>query len=468
MRCKAFLFALLFTLLCPFFASATGENIVIRRYCCYSTSWPSHQHFISEHPEVTFERQTDFIDTTEELVGQLITKQFQYDIMGLSTVQIDPHIVMKKGFYLDLSENETICKAVASMYPAFQQAAMYDGKLYALPYGIGFDIMKLAADDWQEAGYTDDDIPQSYEELLQFLEGLCERLEDDPDLPIHLYMRVNAMGDYDASDYTLLLTDWFLSDYITQKQMAGEMLSFDDEELASLLEKTKTVCSRLFSAERYLSPKETNTGLSLITEGNQMFWPDDGKYVLFFRMNNQLPKIIRVRLDMLSIYAGTEYPALCMEMLEDVVNYGAGGSYTNYSNAFLYQNATPIVSDHYETNRIPYQNVVTYFINELAKEDLEPLERKELEEKLEAAEASLKNYDEVGKYSVTQGMIDSYQQSTDLIYVTTPTPFAAGTPNGTQFQSLMKRFAQEQITTKEFLEKINELAYMVQAENDLY
>ncbi len=89
-------------------------------------------------------------------------------------------------------------------------------------------------------------------------------------------------------------------------------------------------------------------------------------------------------------------------------------------------------------------------------------------QKLEEAKASLKEYDEIGKYSVTQAMIDSYKQSTDLIYVMTPSPFSAGTTSGIQYQTLMKRFAQGQISTKQFVDKLNELAYMVQTEDDLY
>ncbi len=362
--------------------AALAEKTVIRAYCCMGKSWPGCKQFLSVHPDVTIEHNTDFVDSTSELVGQLVTKQFNFDVMSLSSMQINPHILMEKGYYLDLSQSETICQAVESMYPAFQQAATYDGKLYAFPYGVGFHFMQIDPDDWREAGYTDDDIPQSYEELLQFLEGLCERLENDPDLPIHMYMFFNALGDYDASDYTLFLTQLFLEDYIMQQQMAGKILSFDDEELEALLEKTKTVCSRLFAAERYLPPDEENTGLSLITNGTQMLWAEDEKYVLFFRMNESQPRVVATRLELLSIFAGTQSPDLCLEMLESVVNHGDGSTYDEHSKAFLYQNATPIVSRYAEANRIPYQNTVTYITHELARDDLEPLERRDLEEKL--------------------------------------------------------------------------------------
>lgn len=450
--------------------TAIGENTVIRTYFCFGESWRCYKPFISEHPDVTIQREPveGWIDTTSQLIGKLITKQFNNDLMSFNTGLVDPSIMMEKGYYLDLSQSETIKKAVEAMYPAFQQAAMYDGKLYALPYNVRFNYTMLDPKSWKEAGYTDDDIPQSYEEFLQFLEGVCERLENDPDLPLHLYMLINFMGDYDASDYTLLLTELFLGDYITQQQMTGETLSFHDKELEALLEKTKTVCSRLFAAERYLSPDEENEGLSLIGGGNQMFWPEDGKYVISFRMNDSLPRIINVQLEMISAFAGTKNPDLCIEILESMVNHGADATNTDYSNAFLYPNAEPIVSSVAEINRGPYENSVSYFTNELARDDLEPLERRDLEEKLKEAEASLKEYDEVGKYSITQGMIDSYKQSVDLIYVVTPTPFAAGTTNGTQYQTLMKRFAQGQITTKQFLDKLNELTYMVQAEDGIY
>ncbi len=450
--------------------TAIGENTVIRTYFCFNHSWYCYKPFISKHPDVTIQPEPEEgrINTTSQLIGKLITKQFNNDLMSFDTGLVDPSIMMEKGYYLDLSQSETIRKAVEAMYPAFQQAAMYDGKLYAIPYIIRFNYTMLDPKSWQEAGYTDDDIPQSYEELLQFLEGVCERLENDPDLPLHLYMRINAMGDYDASDYTLLLTEWFLNDYIKQQQMTEKTLSFNDKELETLLEKTKAVCSRLFAAEKYLSPNQENKGLSLITEGSQLHWPEDGKYVLFSRMNDSLPKIINVRLEMISVFAGTENPDLCIEMLESMVTDGGDSTYMDDSRAFLYPNAEPIVSSTAESRQWPYENSVSYFTNELAREDLEPLERRDLEEKLEEAKASMKEFEEVGKYSVTQGMIDSYQQSVDLIYVVTPTPFASGTTNATQYRTLMKRFAQEQITTKQFLDKLNELAYMVQAEDGVY
>lgn len=80
----------------------------------------------------------------------------------------------------------------------------------------------------------------------------------------------------------------------------------------------------------------------------------------------------------------------------------------------------------------------------------------------------MKEYEEVGKYTVTQATIDSYKQSIDLMYVITPTPFEATDADFSQYQTLIKRFAQEQISTKQLVNKLNELAYMIQAEDDMY
>ena len=123
------LFALILALL-TMTSTACAETLRL-----YLTRAP--EAFTNAHPEVKIVHQDNERDpgyyTTAEFSGPMMTREFNWDVFPIYVDRADAHLLMKKGYLLDLSDSDIIREAVARMHPAIAEQCMLDGKIYAVP-----------------------------------------------------------------------------------------------------------------------------------------------------------------------------------------------------------------------------------------------------------------------------------------------------------------------------------------------
>lgn len=464
-------FVLLITLLCvpTIFADGETSATTLRIYPGPFEWHDGVEAFRQAHPEVTLEGvpNTEQVFNTSEFVGKLITREYDNDLFMVSSFTIDYRPIMEKGYCLDLSGSQALRDAVARMHPVIAQEAFQDGKLLGLPMCIFFDYLVIQPKGWEAAGYDSEDVPQSYPELLALLEEVCDRMEGGELENFRVYPSVaSTQEEFTPMSYAGYFADWLLREFQLQCQLAEISPDFTDPELVELLERTVEVSRRLYDLESYMfgADGESQVEYSLIINGDQQNWPKAYENMLFLRLNASQPRAICSYIEMMMVYAGTEYPELAVEYLESLAPYGNS---PEYAPALLYADAEPIVQHAYEVSINTYQQRIADCEALLAREDLTRDEREKGEADLAAAQAELEEYEAYGKYNVTQAQIDSLASHMDEIVFLQPGPLTAGTDMRLEYMRLFNRFVGEQLDARGFLEEVQELYRRIAQEDSV-
>ncbi len=454
---KRSLCIILIMLLCSsFFLSAYAEEI--KFYHCVDTWDEGFKIFQAAHPEVTYGRTDEYYSNTSVLAGKLLTHELSSDILGLSLTEINVKEIAQKNFFLDISDSSIISNAISQMVPAIAEAGMVDGKIYGLPYFVAFDYWSADADAWEQAGLDVSQVPHSYPEFLDFVEAWCERIEEEPEASIRIDAEYDA-SLYSSSHYTLLFTGMLLDEYIMQKAFANEELSFNEDELTPLLERTKELGQRLYEAEPAIQVTDDGCGFSLFRRTTRPFWPTDSNLMVSMRMNDEQPQIIRTIVDVLTINSATASPELCVELLERMAE-----NPSRDNKPFLYQNAEPVESKNYASNLETTKKQIQETEEKLKDTTLDDDEREELEDSLNRYQNMLAHAEDT-RYVVSPTQLADYQQNTDRLYVAVSGTLSVGTDGSVNLTDLTKQFASGLLTTSEFLDQINRLAKMIQLED---
>ena len=397
---------LIVLVLCLAFAfHANAETI--KYYGGIDTENKGYKDFLAAHPDVAFEQSGIYYNTTNEFTGALLTKEFANDLFQLATDRFDYQQIMKKGYCADLSESQVIREAIGRMHPLIAKQAMADGKIYAVPSSISFYYMQINQEGWEAAGLTEEDIPDSFPALLDFLERWCDRQDAGREQNIRLKLSWDAEL-YDEYSYTAWLTKLLIDSYITQVQFAGEPLRFNDPELAALLERCKAAGARIYDVEPGMDLFGARPGdYQLFEDGLQIAWPQKAENILCFRLNDTQPKIIKASLDMYAVSPDSSMAGLCIELLEKLVI--GPESPIRWTRALLYQGAEPIIDPNYESALKHWSERVNAFREQLKNPDLTLEQKLAIEDQLKSSEYYLA-YTETdkGKYFMSPAQLADY------------------------------------------------------------
>lgn len=203
--------------------------------------------------------------TPYQFHGALVTGAFISDAFTLGSHQHDCRQIFAKGYCLSLDDSEALQNAVGRMHPSIRAQVTYDGRLYALPASLIFSFYSIDRDGWTEAGLTDADIPQSFPQLLDFLERWCDRQVSGDSLGI----RVKGSWEaelYKPSSYTAWLTGLLIHNHMIQAEHAGEPLRFHTPEILALLERIVEIGPRIYQSEPSMSEFASGAGRQLFSD----------------------------------------------------------------------------------------------------------------------------------------------------------------------------------------------------------
>ena len=135
----------------------------------------SYYAFSAERGDVSVVRE-DYGDEST-LLASMMNRDDQVDlyVIGLSTNAFGA--MMDRGFLTDLSGSEKLVSEVQKMYPAFREAVEKDGKLMALPVQISGEGLGYNEKVWEKLGLTEAELPRTWNQLLDLLETLPDKLE---------------------------------------------------------------------------------------------------------------------------------------------------------------------------------------------------------------------------------------------------------------------------------------------------
>ena len=423
-----------------------------------------YQEFVSQHPDLRLKGSETYYNNTGEFIGALLTQSLDSDVFLLNNHMHDYQQIMKKGYLLDLSGSKVISEAISRMHPSIVKQTKEDGRIYAVPERIGFDYMQINRDGWERAGLTEGDVPGSFPDFLDFLEKWCDRSEKSGEQNI----RINLMWDWDLYNegtYTGWLSGILIDSYILQKQYAEEQLSFNEPELAVLLERCKAIGRRLFDVEPQIKG-ENQQGIyyTLFENGLQSAWPQSMAWVPNFRLNDAQPKLMKAWMHMYSINVRTEISDLCVELLEKIVT--GPESPNGWMSGFLYQDSEPIPNPNYEESLKHWTDQVNDAKEKLSNPNLSLDQKQEIEESLNRYEYYLEQHnDDTKKFYISPSQLEEYKQYANGLFFPSPGVFDSSSESFKILDNLQKQFGAGVLSTEQFMGELSRIARMVELEN---
>lgn len=444
--------------------------------------------FIKAHPEVEIvhqdnERDPDYY-TTAELSGPMMTREFNWDVFPLYVDRADAHLLMEKGYLMDLSGSEVIRDAVARMHPAIAEQCMYDGKIYAVPeyFRESDNILMVNMKCWEEAGYTPEDIPQSFSALLDFIEAYVTRRENDPDLTINVS---GVLDDYmyGPETYPRWLVTMLLDSYMDQVNYAGEPLRFNDPELESLLERTMAVSKRIYALEPSKSSEMIEPGLFGVPGFTD--WTELQRTRVDLRIREDQPSLFTGYLKLTAVSVTTKNPELAIELVEDSLM-----ELWPDSAVLVYADAEPVVNTTYEDTRRHCQNMIALIDHVLADDHTPYTEYFDMDfddlsnwgsnypavvanyydenrafDLLETRENFQRSLEGTPKYIMSPEALTVYKNLAQGLYLSGPSVFDTTSESSSNFWKLIRQLTDGLISPHEFCQEADRIAWMMTMEN---
>ena len=208
--------------------------------------------FHSEHPEVEIrkERLYDYSTDFDELYRKMLSGELEYDVLRISTSNIDLRALAEKGCLADLSSSSSLLEAVQQMEPRLLDTVMPDGRLLAVPCEIHGRFTKYYADNLAFADFSPEDLPSTYNEFYDFILNWKQA-------PLKNHGKFMPFFD-DASPYLLAdLVKTVIAEHIIRQQP----LTFDTQTFRSLLQKCRQAAASAKKENGHRMFFELNSGL---------------------------------------------------------------------------------------------------------------------------------------------------------------------------------------------------------------
>lgn len=412
----------------------------------------AYQLFIQSHPNDDIQTSLRTYGSTDQLISQFITGGTDLDVFAVTTSSFNTQQLFAKGYCLDLSQDETITAQLQQMYPSITALLSNPDGIFAVPWSMDLSYYAYCPDTWEEAGLDTADAPTDFTAFLDFLEAWADRITEEPEDEIFVCTQFDEEL-YDESSYTNYLVEMLLENYIMQYNYAGESLCFDTPVFRALLARCKQIGDALYCLE----PRQ-KSGLALFQDSAGM---QNLAYLVPLRMTADQPVLIKADLHLYAVYAGSDHQALGIEFLKTRLACISG-----QAGAYLYQDAAPVENPQYAETVAFWQEQVDSIQQQLnAVTDTESELYYALNSTLNRYTAAFTYVSQAeNQYLITQETLDLYHSYGQQLYFQAPSVFDPNEDEGQNVQQLCKRFATGALPEEQFIQQLDQLAYMLESE----
>ncbi|MCI5956334.1 MAG: extracellular solute-binding protein [Clostridiales bacterium] len=267
--------------------------------------------FWKRHPEIPIEDCFYFaFDDWSKLIPEK-----KPDLVEFDCGQFNFYQFRETGVLADLSVSEVIREATERLRPDIKAlVTTVDGRILAAPLRAWSYPLMWNQEAWDAAGYTEADVPQTYPELLDFLESWIERIKKNPVKNVSAacvtnYAEIDLYRDVGWL-IALLIETWEM-----QCAYAGEPLNFDTPEFIDLLKRTRKVGLALFKAEPRTKKRRSRMLL---------FSGDDGEgkeygysHAIPLRISREQPPLYYAGMRMLAVHADSQWKDEAIAYIEE-------------------------------------------------------------------------------------------------------------------------------------------------------
>ena len=163
------------------------------------------------------------------VLQDMLNKDSGTDIYVLPYDGTNFNALKNRGYLADMSDNAEIANYVSRMYPYIQDALKVDGKIIAVPIALNGNTFGISYNAWKKIGGTEEELPKTWDQFLDWMEKLPERLEGT-DISI-------CNDTYAASSLPGMFMDVVMHQHQMQMESKGEEVAFNTPEMRKLVER---------------------------------------------------------------------------------------------------------------------------------------------------------------------------------------------------------------------------------------
>jgi hypothetical protein len=354
-----------------------------------------------------------------------------------------------KRFCTDLSSSQVLSGFVQSVYPQVREVVTDGDYVAALPAMLNMKLM--AVNQGLLKSLPEGTMPKDYAAYLSLLLRGEELREN---------MDINVIAD--APDRYTLMTE-LLRQYVLKHETVGEPLTFDDEAFRKAAELIAQ-----FPKETFLSEEDYDKLAKCPTIFNLSPQPLDSAGGETVEVLMPIPPlsegeapVIEANLDMWIINPHSANIPLAVSFLEC-----AAQTMPIRDRMILCPDVNdPVADEAFETRREKATDDMAQYQKKLEDALLEPLQKKELQQKVETLEAFLK--DDTNKWAITPDEIASYREAAPHLVLPSKSLFL-GFDMGSAIVSLTEitdQYLAGKLSVNQMVDSLNQKAQMLYLEN---
>ena len=415
--------------------------------------------FAEKYPQTPVYFYQDYYGTAEELSQAMLTGDDAMDVLRMSNDETTLSTLMDKGYCADLSGDAELMAYVGSLYPAFRDAVMRDGKLCAIPVSAySYDGWFVNLTVMEDMGLTVEDLPTNFVELCAF----ANRWNDEWVEEYPSYTLVSYVEDYKQQMFY-----WMFRGYVSYCQAENIELRFDTPVFRALMAALESLdVEELNRGANLANEDETNYRAGLFMEGYGVvgsFYdpdkPNPASMLMPMTLTADTAWHPEVHMEVLFVNPRSVHTDAALRLIkEEIAHLG-----DTYEHALRMDATDPVRYDYYDQWLKSAQKALDDARKAL--EEAGEADKKDYQVQVEEMERSLE-YVKKNEYMISEGSIRYYQeQIAPAMFVSSPSIFALSEDASGELSTLIERYLQGQIKAEQMIREMDGKVMMMQLEN---
>ena len=429
------------------------ENGALTIYGEYGSS--GHQAYVAQYPQSPVTCSDKYYDTLEQFTAAMVSGSNAVDVLRINSDYAPLSRLIDKGYAMDLSAYPAITEIANRMDPKLVSLCTRDGKLYGLPIDVSGYAIGYNKDAWEQLGLTEDDLPATFDELLDFV--------------------ANWQADYGEDHTDMMLTDngqsrdalvtWLMDAYVAEQTRAGQMIAFDTDLFRGLMQKIEDIDFADIDVPVEEQDDAFWSRMTVFSTYTMVTYPQQYRYDMQFLalpLADGLEPVMPATVEYLVVNPRTTH-------LDQAVQYlGVFGQNLDPSQAGVIlfpDNNEPVVNPSFEQDKTDWQTTLDDYKSQLVT--AKPEDVASIKDTIASYEDLLAQAED-DRYTLSAEDIATYrQQVAPYLVVTGQTPLKTWDKDGNNaFYSLRDQYMQGAITLDQFIKEMDKRLRMMQLEDE--
>ncbi len=354
----------------------------------------------NDRGDVSVILQQDWGDSSD-LLQSMMNRDGYTDVYFVRYDSNDFRALRKRGFVTDLAGNAQIAANVERMYPWAQEALKKDGKIIAVPVMSYTDSMNINLTEWKKAGGTEEELPKTWDQFLDWVESMPKRLEGKDVVLAEKYLN--------RTFFRSMIAQAIVSQYQVMMDYKGGDYSFNTPVLSGLLTRLANLDYEALGIPEEVNYDEDDGGESewrdplLNSYGYNGYNSSEEYYPLVLGFTEEDTPVLPMSLYVGFVNPFSEHPEEAAELLALVMKHE--DIYTQYG---LYTDKTePVERSDADEQRKRVRDELEALKTALEKADSE--HKAEIEERIRDTEKYMEDM-ERWMWMISREKVESYQK----------------------------------------------------------